>query len=222
MRGTLLNTGTVLVGATLGTLAGKAVPTEYQDVALHGLGLVVTGLAIKMFLGTKNPLVAAVALPLGGIIGLLLHLQVGVTALAAWSQSHLGGGPNFVTGMIASFVLFCVGPMTLLGCLEDGLDGKIGILSVKSALDGVSSFFFAAAAGTGILVTALLLLLFQGGLTLLARRLKRLSQNEEALAEIGAVGGAILLGSALGLLGLAQLNVTNYLPAIVLAPLLQQ
>src|ERR1700710_428388 len=125
MRGTLLNTATVALGASAGCLLGKEVPGAYQEVALHGLGLVTVGIGISMFLRGKNPLIAAASVAIGGIIGLRLGIHGGIVDLAEWSKVTFGGkgGSRFAEGMITSFVLFCVGPMTLLGCLQDALEG---------------------------------------------------------------------------------------------------
>ena len=220
MRGTLLNTATVLVGAGLGVAVGSGVPVAYQDVALHGIGLVGLGVAIKMFIGTRNPLIVVAAMAGGGVIGLALGLHKEVLQLALWSQDRLGGHGNFAAGIVTSFVLFCVGPMTLLGCLEDGLERKIDILSLKSTMDGITSFFLAAATGAGLFVTAVLLLVFQGALTLAAKPLRPLAEHPAALAETTAAGGAVLGATAFGLLGIKDLYPTNYLPAIFIAPFL--
>jgi uncharacterized membrane protein YqgA involved in biofilm formation len=157
---------------------------------------------------------------LGGVIGLLLGIQAGIESLADWSQALLSrsGESSFAAGLVTSLVLFCVGPMTLLGCIEDGLEGKIDLLALKATLDGVSAIFLAATLGSGVLVAALVLLIFQGAITLLARFLKPLVQDEAALAELSATGGAILLGTGIGLLGLKDLQTANYLPAIFIAP----
>jgi uncharacterized membrane protein YqgA involved in biofilm formation len=220
MRGTFLNTATVALGGAIGFFVGKHVPPSYNDVALHGIGLVTCGFGIKMFLKSHNALVAAISVAVGGIIGLALGIDAGIGQLSEWARHQVGGDAgHFNEGLITTFVLFCVGPMTLLGCIKDGLEGDIEILALKSTMDGISAFFFAAAMGAGVLVTALLLLLFQGALTLLARPLKPLVQNEWLIDELTASGGAILFGIALGLLGLANLHTANYLPALVLAPL---
>jgi uncharacterized membrane protein YqgA involved in biofilm formation len=222
MRGTLLNTATVAVGAGVGLLVGRTIPSTYQDVALHGLGLVTIGLAVRMVLKGRNPLVAAIAVAVGGVLGLAFGIHAGIEALAEWSRQRLGGGETgrFAQGMVTSFVLFCVGPMTLLGCLQDALERKIELLSVKSTMDGIAAVFLAAAMGAGVLLTAVLVLLFQGALTLLARPLRPLAQDAEALDETSGTGGAILLATGIGLIGLKDLHTANYLPAIFLAPLL--
>jgi hypothetical protein len=214
----LLNTATVLVGSGLGIVAGHNIPESYKAVALHGLGLVTLGVAIKMFIGTRNPLIVGGAVALGGVLGLALGLHAGVENIAQWSQNHLGGHGKFAEGIVTSFVLFCVGPMTLLGCIQDGLERKIDILSLKSTMDGIAAFFLAAATGAGLLVTAALLLVFQGALTLAAKPLRPLTEHPAALAETTAAGGAVLAATGLGLLEIADLHPTNYLPAIFLAP----
>ena len=108
--------------------------------------------------------------------------------------------------------------MTLLGCLEDALEKKIDLLSLKSTLDGIASIFLAALYGAGVLLVAPLVLVFQGAITLLAKPLSPISKNESMLAETTAVGGAIMLGTAFGLLDIASLKPANYLPAILIAP----
>ncbi len=220
MRGTLLNTATVALGAALGLAVGQAIPDSFKEVALHGLGLVTCGIGIKMFLQARNPLVAAVAIAGGGVLGMALGVHTGIESLAEWSKERLGQGEtgSFAQGVITSFVLFCVGPMTLLGCMQDALEKKIELLALKSTMDGIAAIFLAAALGAGVLLTAALMLIFQGLLTLGARYLQPISDDAEALAELSATGGAILLGTGLGLLEIKDLHTANYLPAIFLAP----
>jgi len=220
MRGTLLNTGTVAVGATIGLVVGKAIPCSYQTVALHGLGLVTCGIGLKMFLQGKNPLITALAVAGGGVLGLALGIHHGIELIADWSKVQFGqsGENRFAEGVITSFVLFCIGPMTLLGCMQDALEKKIELLSIKSTLDGIASIFLAALYGAGILVTAVLVLIFQGTLTLFARHLHPIANNEQMLNETTAAGGSIMFATGLGLLDLASLRPANYLPAIVIAP----
>ncbi|MGV3615676.1 MAG: DUF554 domain-containing protein [Fimbriimonas sp.] len=222
MRGTLLNTATVAAGAGVGLVVGRTIPQAYQDVALNGLGLVTLGLAMRLVLKGRNPLIAAIAIAFGGVIGLALGIHAGIETLAEWSRQRLGGdgGGRFAQGMVTAFVLFCVGPMTLLGCLQDALEKKIDLLAVKSTMDGIAAVFLAAAMGAGVLLTAGLVLLFQGALTLMARPLRPLAEDAEALDETSGVGGAILLATGIGLIGLKDLHTANYLPAIFIAPAL--
>lgn len=221
MRGTLLNTATVVVGALVGWALGARVPDVATQTALSALGLVTLGIGVKMFLESKNVLVLAFALVVGGAIGLALGFQTGLENFAEWAKASLGplASGRFAEAVITTSILFCVGPLTLLGCLQDGLEGKIELLAIKSALDGLGSVFFAAALGPGVLLTALIVLVFQGTLTLAASRLKGFAKDAELLAEASAVGGAMMLAIGLGLLDIKHLPVANYLPALVLAPL---
>jgi uncharacterized membrane protein YqgA involved in biofilm formation len=220
IRGTLLNTATVAIGAISGYFLGKGIPVEYRQAALNGLGLVVCLIGVKMFFESKNAIIVIAAMAVGGILGVLFHIAPGLAAFAEQIRLRFGGGGTFNEGLITTSVLFCVGPMTLLGCLQDGIEGKIELLAVKSTLDGISAFFFAAALGQGVIVTALIVLIVQGGLTLAARPLHRFAKDEALIAEATAVGGALMLGIGLGLLNIAKLSMETYLPALVLAPLL--
>lgn len=223
MRGTLLNTATVVVGAALGLLVGAAVPHQYEQIALSGIGLVVLGIGVKLFLESKNVLYVTGAIAFGGILGTALGIDAGLQALTESVRSTLGGGKHFNEGLIGASLLFCVGPMTVLGCIQDGLEGNYQLLSVKSALDGVAGFFLATALGRdggfGVLLSAVVVLVVQGALTLLARPLKPVAEDAELLAEATGTGGVMMLAIGLRLLELKMLPVANYLPALVLAPL---
>lgn len=211
---------TVAVGSIIGLLAGSAIPESYKSVAISGLGLVTVGLAIRMFLQVRDLLVVAAAVAIGGIVGKAIGIDAGVDSLAEFLKGHFAGGKNFNDGLITASILFCVGPMTLLGCIQDGLEGKIELLSIKSLMDGIASIFFAAALGHGVLVSALIVLVFQGTLTLGASYLKPIASDESLMADLSGSGGAILLGTGFGLLGILHLRTEIYLPALILSPVL--
>ena len=155
----LLNTATVAGGACVGLALGKWIPQDFMSVALHGLGLVTVGMSIKMFFQAKNLLIVAIAIALGGLLGAAIGIHHGIEVLADWAKLQVGGSTSlFSQGIVTSFVLFCIGPMTLLGCVQDAIEKKIDILALKSTMDGIAAIFFAAATGAGILVTALLLI----------------------------------------------------------------
>jgi uncharacterized membrane protein YqgA involved in biofilm formation len=219
LRGTLLNTVTVAAGAALGLLAGAGLPQALLGTALAGLGLVTIGIGVKMFLDGRNALVVAAAMGIGGALGAALGISDGLDLAAEWARRTLGAGGRFNEALITTSVLFCVGPMTLLGCLEDGLERKIDLLALKSTLDGIASFFFAATLGPGVLVTALVVLVFQGGLTLAAGSLRGLRDHPEALGDLTAAGGCLMIAIGLGLAEVKRLPTANFLPALLLAPL---
>lgn len=221
-RGTILNTITVLVGATVGLLAGSALPENYKTVAITGIALINLGLGVKLFLETKNVLIPTVAVICGGLIGAALHLDVGVTIVAEGMRQVLGGDGNFNEGLITASVLFCVGPMTLIGCLKDGLERNIELLAIKSVFDLIAAVFLAAALGTGVLASAIVVLVVQGLLTALAKPLKPLVEKPQLAAEASAAGGVILIAIGISLLGLRDERILTelFLPALVIAPLI--
>jgi uncharacterized membrane protein YqgA involved in biofilm formation len=220
-RGTLLNTATVALGGLIGWAAGARIPESYQELVFSGLGIVTVGLGLKMLLGSKNILVVAAAIALGGMIGMALGFQEAVANMATWMKTTMGvhDDAGFVDVLITTSVLFCVGPMTLLGCMQDRLEGKIELLALKSTMDGVGAIFFAVKSGPAVLATALVVLVVQSAITFAAKPLRPLSEDDDLLAELSAAGGVMLVGTGLGLLAIKSLPVANYLPALVLAPL---
>lgn len=218
MKGTLLNTATVAIGATIGAAAGTHIPDSYKGLVLSGLGLVTLGLGIKLFLQSKNVLIVAAAISLGGILGTLIGIQTGIVHFGEWAKATLGGEGRFAEGVVTASVLFCIGPTTLLGCIQDGLEKKIDLLALKSTLDFFAAIFLAATMGWGVLLSAAVVLVFQGILTLSARFLRPVAQDEALLAELTGTGGIMILGIGLGLLEIKSLPTADYLPAIFLAP----
>lgn len=221
MRGTLLNTSTVAGGAIVGLAISRVlqISPSFQGVVLSGLGLVTMGIGVKLFLQSKNLMIVAGAIALGGMLGLAVGIDSGLNLLGEWMKLHLGGGGRFTEGLVTTSVLYCVGPMTLMGCIQDGLEGKSELLQLKSVMDGITAIFFAAAMGSGVLITALIVLIFQGSLTLMARPLRRYAEDEELMSEATGAGGILMLGIGLGLLDIKHVGIANFLPSLFLAPL---
>lgn len=222
-RGTLLNTATVFVGAVIGLAVGRFVPSSAQEFALTGLGLVTIGMGIRMFLLSTNILIVAIAVGLGGALGHLMGLSVGLANFAEWARQQIGGGGRFNEALITTSVLYCVGPMTVMGCIQDALENKIELLALKSTMDGIVALFFAAALGpdgVALLVTAVVVLVVQGGITLAASRLKFLADDPYLLSEMSAAGGPILLAIGFGLANIKKIPTEVFLPALILAPML--
>jgi len=219
-RGTLLNTATVAAGGLIGWAIGTHVPSSYQQMVFSGLGIVTIGVGMKMLIGAKNILIIAGAIALGGILGLAIGIDAAFHHFAAWIQQQVGGdATSFISVMVTTSVLFCVGPMTLLGCMEDRLENKIDLLALKSTMDGVGAIFFAVKSGPAVMATAVVVLIFQSALTYAAKPLAPISADPELLAELSATGGVMLIATGLGLLEIKSLPVANYLPALALAPL---
>jgi hypothetical protein len=230
LSGTLLNVATVLLGTTIGLLAGARVPPRMQESLTTGLGfftlVIAASMALPIFTSPDvrpGDELAVLGGLLGGVvIGELLRLHDGLEALGAWFQRRLSkeGSPSRIAeAFITASLVFCVGPLTILGSLENGLTGDITLLATKSLLDGVASIAFAAALGAGVYLSAITVLVVQGGIAAGAFLLRDVMDPPTVLA-ITAVGGLILLGVALRLLELKPVRVANFLPALALAPIL--
>lgn len=216
--GTLLNTATVLVGSCIGLLLSRVLGPELQSAALTGIGLVLIPLGAKMFFGVRNVLVVAGAIALGGVVGVLCRISPGIEALSTSLRNMVGGPSNFNEGWITASVLFCVGPMTILGCAEDALQGKSDLLRLKSLLDGIASVFLSATLGIGVLFSALTVLLVQGLITQLGGLMRPLAESEDLMAELTAIGGIFMLAIGLNLAKIKSVPTADYLPALVLGP----
>ena len=220
MTGTLINTATVIVGSTLGTFLRSHFPDRVRQMVIWGVGLVSLVIGLQMSLTTQNILVVLGSLLTGGIIGELVRLHEGLNRLGDMLQATLTAEKDsaFSKGFVTASLLFCVGPMTILGSIQDGLSGDYTLLATKSILDGFASLALAASMGWGVLFAALTVLVYQGGLTLGAGLVKTLL-TEPMVAEMTATGGTLILAIGLNLLDLTTIRVANFLPALVVAPL---
>jgi uncharacterized membrane protein YqgA involved in biofilm formation len=229
LTGTILNVATVLLGTLVGVLIGSRMPARIQGTLTDGLGLFTLLLGVSMGL---RVLTDPVALPgdelavlgavlLGGAIGELLRLQDGLEGLGAWFQQRLAreGEPSRIAeAFITASLVFCVGPLTILGSIENGLTGDIRLLAVKSLLDGVASIAFAAALGWGVALSAITVFVVQGAIAGGAFLIRDV-MDERTILVVSAAGGILLLGVGLRLLEVRQIRVASFLPALVLAPL---
>jgi uncharacterized protein len=229
LSGTLLNVVAVLIGATIGLLVGARMPSRMQATLTDGLGLftlaIGAALALRMLidpqvsLGTQLAVLAA--LLLGALIGEMLRLADRLDALGAWAQRTLAAGDSrsrFSEGFVTASLVFCVGPLTILGAVQNGLTGDVSLLAVKSLLDGVASVAFAAALGAGVYLAAATVFVVQGSIATTAWLLGS-GLDETAIGAISAVGGLLLIGVGLRLLDIKHVRVVNFLPALALAPI---
>ena len=235
--GTLVNVVTVLVGATIGVLVGHRLPDRTRTVVTDGLGLVTLLIAATSAAAIRNDawaeavgdsaplLIVLAALLVGGIVGSLLRLEDRLEGLGGWLQRRLtpqdgsGGRARFIEGFVTASIIFCTGPLTILGSITEGVGQGADQLLLKSALDGFAAIAFAASFGWGVAATALTVLTVQGSLTALAALLGDFLSDAE-LAALTTTGGLLLVGVALRLLALKQVKVADLLPALVIAPVL--
>ena len=237
--GTIVNVATVLLGATIGVLLGNRLPVRTRDLVTDALGLVtllIAGTSAMAVLdddladrvGDSAPMLIVLgALLVGGIAGSLLRLEQRVEALGGWLQARLTSDTGsverhrFVEGFVVSSLVFCTGPLTILGSLNDGLGNGADQLFLKSALDGFAAIAFAASFGWGVAASALTVVVVQGGLTLLGLALGDVLPDAH-LAAVTATGGLLLVGVALRLLRVREVPVADLLPALLVAPILVQ
>lgn len=218
-----MNVAAVLAGTGVGLLAGARLPERLRTTVLQGVGLAVIALGILNATETRNlafPLAAIVA---GGILGELARIEEGLESLGGRLRRRLGvsdgvDGHRFVEGFVSASLVFCIGPLTILGSLSDGLGEGIEQLVVKSVLDGTVAVVLASTLGIGVGLSALSVLVVQGGITLAAAQLADVL-DDRMVDELTATGGIIMLGIAVRLLDLKAVRVASFLPALVLCPL---
>lgn len=238
--GTLLNMAAIVVGTLVGVLVGHRLPERTRDLITQALGLIVLVVAALNIIalrdaewmaavGDSAPLLIVLgSVVIGGIIGSLLRLEDRVESLGGWLQSRVSRRgtvdsgaqrARFIEGFVDASLLFCVGPLAILGALSDGLGQGIDQLALKSVIDGFASIAFAASLGWGVAFSALSVGIVQGVLTLLGALVGSVVAAS-AIAAITATGGILLIGVGLRLLRVTRLPVADLLPAIVVAPLL--
>ena len=226
MIGTLINVATVVVGGLLGVALGSRLPERLRQTVIAGLGLFTLAFGLQMFLSTKNALVVLGSLLIGALLGEWWRVEDGLKNLGGWLETRLmpvgsGVGENrFVRGFLTASLVFCVGPMAILGSIQDGLTGNYQTLAVKSILDGFGALAFASTLGVGVVFSALVVFVYQGAITLLAFQLQALV-SDAMMVEMTATGGVILLAIAISsLLEIRPIRSGNFLPALVVAPLM--
>lgn len=225
MIGTFLNIATVLLGGTLGLIFGARIPDKLKSTVIAGMGLFVVAMGIQMFMQTENPLIVLGSLLMGTLLGEWMRIEDGLQNLGQileqrFSKEGDDGSNKFVRGFLTASLLFCVGPMTILGSIQDGLIGDYNLLAVKSVLDGFAALAFTSTLGVGVLFSTIIILVYQGGISLLAAQLDAIV-TPSMMNELTATGGVILLGLALSsLLEIKKIRVGNMLPGLLVAPLI--
>jgi uncharacterized membrane protein YqgA involved in biofilm formation len=229
MTGTLINIIAVLIGGTIGSLLGARLPDKLRDTVMSGLGLMVIVLGVDMALQSKNLLIVMGSVLLGGVLGEWWRIEDGLEAAGRWLEARFGRaedaaeGRSITRAFVTASLVFCVGPLSVVGSLLDGLTGNYQPLALKSMLDGFAALAFGASLGPGVLFSTLTILIYQGGLSLSAQllgtSLAGISAETPAVVEMSATGGVLIMGIGLILLDLKRIRVGNLLPAIVIAPL---
>lgn len=223
MIGTFLNIATVLIGGTLGLIFGARIPEQLKATVISGMGLFTMAMGLQMFLNTENPLVVLGSLLIGTLLGEWWKIEDGLQNFGKFLEQRFSregddDSNKFVRGFLTASLLFCVGPLTILGSIQDGLTGDYNLLAVKSVLDGFASLAFASTLGIGVMFSTIIILIYQGGISLLAAQLNSIV-SPSMMNELTATGGVILLGLAFSsLLEIKKIRVGNMLPGLAVAP----
>lgn len=227
MIGTLINTLAILIGGTLGLRLGKLFPDRVQRTIMAALGLFTAAIGLQMFLKTENPIIVLCGLLAGCLIGEWWQIEEKLTGLGRWLEKRYANnngiqapGNRFVRGFVTASLVFCVGPMAIIGSIQDGLSGDFRLLAIKSVLDFFASIAFASSLGLGVLFSAFIILIYQGTMSLLAAQAQAFLSTSMT-NEMIAAGGLILFGLAISsLLEIKAIRIGNFLPGLVITPLI--
>jgi uncharacterized membrane protein YqgA involved in biofilm formation len=228
LTGTLLNVATVLAGTILGSVFRGRLPERIRETVIHALGLVTIVVGVDGALAAFRPPLstatrASVVIVLGsvlvgGVIGEVVGIDRALNSLGEALKRRFGRGEaRFTEGFVVASLVFCVGPLTILGAIHDGLTGDYQLLAIKSVLDGFAALAFASALGWGVGFSVITILLYQGGIALGASSLRDVF-TPTTIAALSAAGGVLILGIGFRLLDLVTVRVANLLPALLLAP----
>ncbi|MDR7418463.1 MAG: DUF554 domain-containing protein [Armatimonadota bacterium] len=221
MEGTIVNAIAVVAGGVMGLLLRRRFPERMRETVMNGVGLATLLIGFQMALQTRNVLSVIVSLAAGAVIGEALGVEDGIEALGRWAERQVGawgGAGNTAAAFVTSSLLFCVGPMTILGSIQDGLGQPPVLLYTKSLLDGISAVAIGAGLGAGVLLAAGTIVVYQGGLTLAASAVQALL-SPEMTRELTATGGVLIVGLGLGILQIRRVRVGSLLPALVIVVL---
>lgn len=217
MLGTIINVAAVVVGSSIGLMLKKRLPEKITNIVFQGIGLVTIFFGVAMAFRSQNWVILILSVVSGAIIGQMLNLDLHMNRAGETLKKSLKiTSMRFTEGMVAAFLLFCMGSLTVLGGLEEGMNQNPELLLAKSVMDGFSSIALTAAMGVGVMFSVVPLFIYQGGITLFAGSLQNVL-SEPLIMEITAAGGIILLGMGINILEIKKIQVLNLLPALLMA-----
>ena len=223
MIGVLVNTATVIIGSLIGLLLKKGIPEKFTDAVMIGIGLCTVYIGVSGALQGENTLILIISIVIGSIIGTGIDLDQKISNLGQWVGDRFrkteGNSHSVAEGFVTGCLFFCIGAMTVVGSLNAGLTGDNEMLFTKSLLDFIASAMLSVSLGIGVLFSAAFVFAFQGSIVLLAGFLQPIL-TDAAIAEITCAGSLMILALGLNIIGITKIKVANYLPAIVVAPIL--
>lgn len=214
--GSFINGIAVIAGSLFGLFIGKKYPENIRLVVMDGVGLASLFLGLSMALKSQNALIVIFSLLIGGILGELFSLHDRVERLTRRMGRHTRDAGLFSEGLLTAFLIFCMGSMTIVGAIEEGISGDRSLLLTKSILDAFTSVALASTFGAGVLFSAIPLFLFQGGITLTAA-LSRSFFSEALVSNLTGTGGLMIIALGLNILNIKKIKVLNYIPALLVA-----
>ncbi len=223
MTGTIINFLTIIGGGFLGLFLGTRFSEKIRLTIMNGLGLFTMLYGIRLFTETKNAMVVLISLVIGILLGEWIGIEDRLSNLGVWLEKKFNKANNadsnrFIKGFLTTSLLYCIGPMAILGSIQDGLTGDFNTLGIKAIIDGISAIAFASSLGIGVLFSSFIVFVYQGVITLLAAQLQFIL-TDVMLFEVNALGGIMLVGLAISnLLEIRKIRVANFLPGFIIIP----
>jgi hypothetical protein len=218
--GTFVNILTVILGGSIGLLIKNSLPEKYKTIIFQGIGLFTIALGLSMAIPFPNPLIIIFAILIGGLLGVLLNLEKKLDNLSTNIKNKLNlKDSKFNEGLITAFLIYCIGSMTILGAINEGVSGDNSLLITKSVLDGFTSIALASTFGIGVIFSTVPMLIFQGGLTILASLFGNFF-TESLIQYLTSTGGILILGIGINLLDIKKISVLNLLPSLIVVVIL--
>ena len=234
MIATIINCITVLVGSLIGLIFHAKIKDNMKEVVFISSGLIALLIGITMAMETGSYIGVMLAVAIGGMLGEALNIEGGILKLGGFfermttrkrvidpvpreDETHVEVQKNFSLGFLNASVLFCVGALAIVGSIQAGAEGNYELILIKSVMDGFMAIMFTAAYGIGVAFSAVTILVYQGGLTLLAKHIAP-AIGAQGLTELSAIGGMLVVMIGLNLLGVKKIKTGNFLPALLLVP----
>lgn len=214
--GSIVNAFSVIIGSLIGLAFGSFLPERIRTRVFQVIGLFTLVLGAKMALETEHLLVLLISLVFGVILGELIQIQDNLDRICNKLKAKFRSKNElFTEGLISAFLLYCIGSMTFVGAIEEGINNDRTLLYTKSLMDGITSILLASSLGTGVLISAIPLFIFQSSLTWGAYYFEPYL-SKEIMTELSAVGGILILAIGLNILNIRKIKVSNMLPALIL------
>ena len=225
LTGTVINVATILLWGFFGLLLGNRMPEKVRYTVMMSLGLFTLAYGVRLFMQTGNALVVLISMLIGVLLGEWWLIEDGLSHIGVYLEKKFNRNKGiesakFIHGFLTASLLFSIGPMAILGSIQDGLTGDFNTLVIKAIMDGFAAIAFASSLGIGVLFSSLVILVYQGGISLLATQLQFI-MSDQVLAEFSAIGGIMLMGIAVSsLLEIKKIRVANFLPGFIVLPVI--